>query len=59
MAKAWAEGFIGTDDTSLIERYSSVKVKAVEGSYANLKVTTPEDIILMEAYLSVSRKTKM
>lgn len=44
MKKAWAEGFIGTDDTSLIERYTSIKVRAVEGSYANIKVTTPEDL---------------
>jgi 2-C-methyl-D-erythritol 4-phosphate cytidylyltransferase len=44
MAKARAEGFTGTDDTSLIERYSDVKVKAVEGSYSNIKITTPEDL---------------
>lgn len=44
MAKARKEGFTGTDDTSLIERYSDVKVRAVEGSYANIKITTPEDL---------------
>jgi 2-C-methyl-D-erythritol 4-phosphate cytidylyltransferase len=44
MAKARREGFTGTDDTSLIERYSDVKVRAVEGSYANIKITTPEDL---------------
>ena len=44
MARAFADGFTGTDDTSLIERYSDVKVKAVEGSYGNLKITTPEDL---------------
>ena len=38
------EGWIGTDDASLVERYGNVRIKAVEGDYANLKVTTPEDI---------------
>lgn len=44
MEKAIAEGFTGTDDTSLVERYADVRVKAVEGSYANIKITTPEDL---------------
>lgn len=44
MKQASDEGFTGTDDTSLIERYSDVKVKAVEGSYANAKITVPEDL---------------
>lgn len=44
MEKAFKEGYTGTDDTSLIERYSDVRVKAVEGSYANLKITVPEDL---------------
>ena len=44
MAKAEAEGFTGTDDSSLVERYSDIKVRAVEGSYANIKITTPEDL---------------
>ena len=38
------EGWTGTDDASLVERYGNVRIKAVEGDYANLKVTTPEDI---------------
>ena len=44
MNQAFDEGFTGTDDTSLIERYSDVKVKAVEGSYGNIKITVPEDL---------------
>ncbi|MCH4207028.1 MAG: 2-C-methyl-D-erythritol 4-phosphate cytidylyltransferase [Solobacterium sp.] len=44
MEQAQQEGFTGTDDSSLVERYSDVKVKAVEGSYANRKITTPEDL---------------
>lgn len=44
MKKALDEGFIGTDDTSLVERYGGVRVKAVEGAYSNIKITTPEDL---------------
>jgi 2-C-methyl-D-erythritol 4-phosphate cytidylyltransferase len=35
-----------TDDVSLIELLGK-PVKVVEGSYANVKITTPEDIILI------------
>ncbi|WP_445671189.1 2-C-methyl-D-erythritol 4-phosphate cytidylyltransferase [Paenibacillus sp. FSL K6-2524] len=40
---AEAEGFIGTDDSMLIERLG-VQVMVVEGGYANIKITTPEDL---------------
>ncbi len=42
--KAIQDDFVGTDDASLVEKYSDVKVKAVEGSYANIKITTIEDL---------------
>ena len=38
------EGWQASDDTSLVERYSNVKVKVVPGEYANKKVTTKEDL---------------
>ena len=41
-----------TDDTMLIEQYTGQTVKVIEGSYENLKITTPEDLILAEAFLS-------
>jgi 2-C-methyl-D-erythritol 4-phosphate cytidylyltransferase len=44
MTRAEAEGFTGTDDCSLVERYSSVKIRMVAGSYENRKLTTPEDL---------------
>lgn len=44
MQKAMEDGYTGTDDCSLVERYSSVKIKAVMGSYENYKITTPEDL---------------
>jgi 2-C-methyl-D-erythritol 4-phosphate cytidylyltransferase len=40
-----------TDDASVVERYTDVKVKLVEGAYTNIKVTTPEDLVIAEAFL--------
>ena len=37
------EGYIGTDDSSLVERIGK-KVKIIKGSYENFKITTPEDL---------------
>ncbi len=42
---AYREGFYGTDDASLVERMG-VSVKTIPGSYDNIKITTPGDIIL-------------
>ena len=39
-----------TDDAQLIERYSDVRVKLVKTSYSNLKITTPEDLIIAERF---------
>jgi 2-C-methyl-D-erythritol 4-phosphate cytidylyltransferase len=44
LCRAVQEGYTGTDDASLVERYGNVKVKAVAGSYGNFKITTPEDL---------------
>ena len=33
-----------TDDASVVELFSDYKVKLVEGSYENIKITTPEDM---------------
>ena len=41
-----------TDDTMVVEKYAGHRVKMVEGSYSNYKITTPEDMIIMEALLS-------
>lgn len=41
------EGFLGTDDSSLAER-SGITVSVVEGSYSNIKLTTPEDLDFAE-----------
>lgn len=39
-----------TDDASLVEQLG-YPVKLVKGSYANLKITTPEDLRIAEAFL--------
>ncbi|HMK43653.1 MAG TPA: 2-C-methyl-D-erythritol 4-phosphate cytidylyltransferase [Dissulfurispiraceae bacterium] len=54
LQRAQAEGFIGTDDASVIERYGGT-VRIVVGSYRNIKITTPEDLCVAEALLSAPR----
>lgn len=48
--RAETDGFTGTDDSSLVERLGG-KVWIVRGDYRNIKITTPEDLILAEAFL--------
>ena len=43
--------FIPTDDASLVERYSDVSVRIIEGDERNIKVTTPGDIKVAETIL--------
>ena len=50
------EGFYSTDDAALVEKYSATAVVFIEGSYFNIKITTPEDIIFAEAILAKNRK---
>lgn len=46
------ENAIVTDDTSVVERYGH-KVYLYEGDYTNIKITTPEDLILAERLIQV------
>ena len=39
-----------TDDAMVVEHYSNIKVKMVEGSYDNIKVTTQGDIEILKNY---------
>jgi 2-C-methyl-D-erythritol 4-phosphate cytidylyltransferase len=48
--RAAMEGWLGTDDSSLVERLGKA-VRIVAGDYGNFKITTPEDLILAEAFL--------
>jgi len=47
-ASALSDGFVGTDDSSLIERLGG-KVLVVEGKRDNIKLTVPEDYALLTA----------
>lgn len=44
------KGFDFTDDCQLVESFNQ-KVKTVVGSYSNIKITTPDDIVLAENLL--------
>lgn len=48
--RAREAGFLATDDAALVERLGH-PVHMILGSYSNIKVTTPEDLILAEALL--------
>jgi len=45
-----------TDDAMIVEAFTDVKVKLVEGSYENIKITTPEDLEIAEAFLKRIKK---
>ena len=51
-ALALSEGFVGTDDSSLIERLGG-KVLVVEGKRSNIKLTVPEDYAMLNMSLGV------
>lgn len=44
-----------TDDAMVVETFTDKRVKLVEGSYENIKVTTPDDLKLAAAFLGVDR----
>ncbi|MDO5296659.1 MAG: 2-C-methyl-D-erythritol 4-phosphate cytidylyltransferase [bacterium] len=50
---AYKENFLGTDDASLIERYGGM-VRIVEGDYRNIKITTAEDLAILEKFWAES-----
>lgn len=49
-AEATADGFVGTDEASVVER-AGYSVAVVPGSPVNLKITQPGDLQLAEFYL--------
>jgi len=55
--RATEDGFIGTDDASLVERLG-VKVHILPGSYTNIKVTTPEDLLWANLFVKMNSLTK-
>lgn len=49
--QAQRDGFLGTDDASLVERLG-VPVQLTEGNRRNIKLTTPEDLLMAEAFFA-------
>lgn len=51
--KAREDGFIGTDESSLVERLEQVEVSVVAGSERNIKITRPTDMELAHLFHSL------
>lgn len=49
---AEADGFVGTDTASCMERYADIEVWCVGGDAGNIKITFPEDLFLAERLLA-------
>lgn len=45
--RAFLDNFLGTDDSSLVERLEK-QITFLKGSYENIKITTPEDLKFLE-----------
>lgn len=50
--KAREDGFVGTDESSLVERLEQVEVSVVPGSERNIKITRQSDMDLARLFLS-------
>ena len=46
-----------TDDTMIVERYLNRKTKIIQGDYSNLKVTTLDDLELVEKFFQKNKKS--
>jgi 2-C-methyl-D-erythritol 4-phosphate cytidylyltransferase len=53
--RADADGFVGTDTASCIERYTDVPVHCVAGDAGNIKITFPDDLFIAERLLAKAR----
>jgi 2-C-methyl-D-erythritol 4-phosphate cytidylyltransferase len=56
-AYAQPETALFTDDASVVEKFGH-KIQLVEGSFRNIKLTTPEDLVLAEAFLRQENEGK-
>ena len=57
-AKAHEDGFVGTDESSLVERLEQVEVSVVPGSDRNIKITKPSDMDLARLFLAEELQQK-
>jgi 2-C-methyl-D-erythritol 4-phosphate cytidylyltransferase len=55
LARAAADAWVPTDDAALYERYVG-PITLVPGEATNLKITTPEDLVLASAILAQRAK---
>ena len=53
--KAREDLFIGTDESSLVERLEQIEVSVVLGTDRNIKITKPSDMELARLYLALER----
>ena len=49
--KMAAAGISVTDDAMVVEYFMRIPVKLIQGSYKNIKITTPEDLKIAEILL--------
>lgn len=49
--KLRADGITITDDAMVVEHFMEIPVKLVQGSYQNIKITTPEDLKIAEIFI--------
>lgn len=45
-----------TDDAMVVEKFMHRKIKLLMGDYRNIKITTPEDLIIAQAFVAESKK---
>lgn len=45
-------GFSATDDAMMVEQFSDRKIKIIDGSYNNRKITTPDDLAWMKLMIN-------
>jgi 2-C-methyl-D-erythritol 4-phosphate cytidylyltransferase len=55
--KAREDLFLGTDESSLVERLEQVEVSVVLGTDRNIKITKPSDMELARLYLALEHST--
>ena len=44
-----------TDDAMIVERLMRTKVKLIRGSYENIKITTPEDLVTAQGFVEIQQ----
>ena len=54
--KLISDGVVVTDDAMVVEYFMSTPVKLVQGSYENMKITTPEDLEIAQIFLKRHEK---